>query len=194
MATPQVVGNEADTTNLQALELRRLNTDTRMELQSMSGLRGVALQWCLSGVMCFWIPMIFFMAAANTLTSCEKELDTFMKVYSLSLIIVTPTISCMALIFASIQSKICFKVAERLQVVTGFAHLGLEFWGWVIWANTTDQLCYDPTTDHTHAINPRTLTFVFLVVQACLLGCIFLALCCAPGAALVAGAARRAEG
>lgn len=51
-------------------------------------------------------------------------------------------------------------------------------WGWIHYANTTDENCYDPDhPDTEHAINPRTLLFGILVAQAIMMG---LACLCIP--------------
>eukprot|EP00932_Pfiesteria_piscicida_P021350 SRR837773.8139.p3 GENE.SRR837773.8139~~SRR837773.8139.p3 ORF type:complete len:190 (-),score=45.87 SRR837773.8139:207-713(-) len=57
-----------------------MTIEDRMEAQKKSGL----VSACMAPICCFWIPMLFFMGAANLKDECESEkLKTWMKVYGL---------------------------------------------------------------------------------------------------------------
>lgn len=159
-----------------------------MEHAKRKGPWSIPIVWCATGTMCFWIPMCFIMAAANVLPTCEtpktlfgqrRHLDNFMIEYSLLVFLSGPVCQTLVALASCAGSKFCFKWSEQFHQLMGAVQLGLMIWGWVMWANTSDDLCYDPERpDQDHDINPRKLLFGMILTQTILIGLTCLVLPC----------------
>jgi len=166
-------------------QLLRADTSMRMQLTKQTATQRLTYQLCSAGC-CFWLPLVCFLAAANTLETCQ-ELDSltgvqsigdFIKQYSLFMILSPVFVQIMCILAAKSGSKFCFKEAEYLHFITAGFQIGLMIRGWMHYHNTTDEACYngvDPEPEH--AINPRTLLYAILLVQTILISII---LCCVP--------------
>mmetsp|Transcript_136639 Transcript_136639/g.262564 ORF Transcript_136639/g.262564 Transcript_136639/m.262564 type:complete len:180 (+) Transcript_136639:1-540(+) len=151
--------------------LERVDTEQRMELKKTQGASTIPVTWCTAAVCCFWLPMCSFMAAANVLDTCEKSLGGFLRQYSLWVVLSGPVFQTLIVMGACSGNKFCFKWAEKFHSLTGFVQLTLMVWGWVTYANTSDELCYNADSpDQEHDINPRTLLFAVLLTQTILCG------------------------
>jgi len=132
-------------------------------------------QWCGTATFCFWAPMCFFMAAANVLPTCEtpsylgierSHLDNFMKLYSFWTVLTAPVLTTIVVMSACSGKVCCYTWAKRVQYPVHVVSLLLMIWGFVIYGNTTDELCYDPDRPgQEHGINPRTLLLWYLLSQ-----------------------------
>mmetsp|Transcript_91959 Transcript_91959/g.268933 ORF Transcript_91959/g.268933 Transcript_91959/m.268933 type:complete len:192 (-) Transcript_91959:378-953(-) len=158
--------------------LLHMNTSARLEV-AKEGASLIPVIWCATGCCCFWIPMVFFFAAANVLQSCEQDLSIFLKVYGLVSIVLAPCMQTMIIAAAWAGSETCFKFAGRLHLLTSALSLGLMAAGWVFWHETTDTACYDPDGAHDLGdINPRTLLFVWVIIGTAASTCVACGVLC----------------
>jgi len=166
-------------------QLLRADTSMRMQLTKQTATQRLTHQLCTAGC-CFWLPLVCFLAAANTLETCQElesltgvqSISEFIKQYSLFMILSPVFVQIMCILAAKSGSKRCFKEAEYLHFITAGFQIGLMVRGWMHYHNTTDEACYngvDPEPEH--AINPRTLLYAILLVQTILISII---LCCVP--------------
>ncbi|CAK8992420.1 unnamed protein product [Durusdinium trenchii] len=141
-------------------EVVRVPTDKLMEEQR-NGAPVVLCMWlCVPACCCFWIPMLFFMGAANALPICPNY-DSFtiwMKTYGLAPTLCAIAVQFLVTLTACCRNHCLFKLALRLQVLTGLVGVGLMAWGWVEYSQTEETPCVG-----TGDINPRTLALVFLI-------------------------------
>lgn len=137
-------------------------TEDLMETQKGMGPVMIAALCCIMGVCCFWLPLIFFMGAANVLTTCENHsgFTLWMKLYSLIPMGVGLLMQMLVVLFAFVGNPALFKCGMRLQAMTGLVGVGLLIWGWMEYTKTSEEKCVDGSD----GINPRTLSFVFLIM------------------------------
>lgn len=130
----------------------------------------------LPAVCCFWIPLLFFLGAANTLPTCESgELKVWMRTYSLLPFVSFAVMHIIGTFLACRGDGFAFKsTIFWFQGVTAILMVGMVTWGWVEYSKTSEQMCVGD-----RAINPRTLTLVFLVIECCLYVCCGLCAICA---------------
>ncbi|CAE7528496.1 unnamed protein product [Symbiodinium sp. CCMP2592] len=121
----------------------------------------LAAMFCTNGCCCFWIPLLFFLGAANVLQSCENydRFTMWMKTYPLVPmccgILVQLLVSCLA----CVGNRSVFKMGLRLQAFTGLAFVAALAWGWYEYSATSEEGCVG-----SDKINPRTLSLVFLIM------------------------------
>lgn len=120
--------------------------------------------WCTVGIFGFWIPLVFFVSAANVVWTCEEPLAVWMKVYSLTSLLVIP--------FCLSWNMYCEITKSELRHCSKYllwlCHLGLfvnVVFGFIIHARTTEESCFDGS-----GINPRDLSLAFLILNIIALG------------------------
>jgi len=145
----------------------------------------VMLASCIAGALCSWLPMLYFFAAANVLSTCEKDLGVFLKwmalfPFAMQLCCIPCFRFCGALSIPLSGSYRFFLCSEPLAKVVPVLHtLCFFISAWVFHSATTDDNCYDEDEKHEHAsINPRIFLLVMLIFQffgvcgACLALCV----------------------
>merc|ERR1719446_1810883 len=68
---------------MEEMELQRQDTNQRIAVTKQS-LLFLPFMWCCIAALIFWVPMIFFFAAANVLDTCEIDLAWNLKFYALA--------------------------------------------------------------------------------------------------------------
>eukprot|EP00913_Durusdinium_trenchii_P016310 g15329.t1 len=81
-----------------------------------------------------------------------------MKTYGLAPTLCAIAVQFLVTLTACCRNHCLFKLALRLQVLTGLVGVGLMAWGWVEYSQTEETPCVG-----TGDINPRTLALVFLI-------------------------------
>lgn len=137
-------------------EMPRATTKQLMKQQSQSGpFTVVCMPLC-----CFWVPMLFFMGAANTLSTCESDhFVVWMKVYGLAPLACAMLVQIIASFWACRGSGEHFKNALRLQGLTSLITVALFIWGWVEYMKTSEEKCVGDGD-----INPRALALAWLIM------------------------------
>lgn len=154
-----------------------LNSEADMALARRS-LRYLPGLWCASAAFGFWLPLVFFIAAANMLQSCEMDLATFMQTSSILVLLAAPVAQTLTGCTAVIGIKLVFHFARGLHLFLATTYTAVTVYGWILWVRTTDPLCYDIDGLHRYAdINPRTLLFVSLILGTVLQICVMFCLC-----------------
>jgi len=171
-------------------ELPRMDSSARMDVAAKKAVM-LPVTWVISGICCFWLPLCCFLAAANVLPSCEKldmligedeHLDDYLKTYSLMVVLTGPVFQTFITCAAYSGNKFLFKYAEWAHFFTSIFQLGLMIRGWMHYANTSDENCYDDAENLDHYINPRKMLFGILVAQAVCSGLMCCLMCCFVGA------------
>ncbi|CAJ1359964.1 unnamed protein product [Effrenium voratum] len=142
-------------------ELQRVPTDQLQEEQKKGGPIMLGGMICVNACCCFWIPLIFFLGAANTLETCENY-DSFtmwMKTYALVPMGISILMQLVVVLAAYCCNGTGFKIALRLQILTGAVAVGMMIWGWVEYSRSSEDLCVGSGD-----VNPRTLALVFLIM------------------------------
>jgi len=115
----------------------------------------------------FWVPLLFWMAAANTLSTCGSEhFQLWLKLYGILPLGSAILMHIIATCWACIGNRTNFKNALRLQGLTTLVQLGMFVWGWVEYAKTTEDLCVGDGD-----INPRQLALAFLIIGSIMAPC-----------------------
>lgn len=151
----------------QGAAVKRATTKQLMEKEAV---QGPCTAFCTVGC-CFWIPMLFFMGAANTLTTCESDhFALWLKIYGTLPLASLVVMHLIATFWACRRSGTHFKNALRIQGVTSLIMLTMLIWGWVEYAKTSEVMCVGGED-----INPRTLALVYLIlgsVFSCCSSCV----------------------
>jgi hypothetical protein len=199
----QFVGKpKVDVIGTQQQDMVQTDAAGRMD-EAKKMIYAVPLTWASVGICCFWLPLCCFLAAANVLPTCEKidvligedqHMGDFIKVYSLILVLSGPVMQTLIACCAYSGSRILYKHAAWMNVVTCLIQLLLMIQGWRHYANTSDENCYDGDGEQDHYINPRTLLFGILLGQAILSGLEFCFYCGVLGCGVGVVAAAQAEG
>lgn len=162
MISPSAVGHGSDLPDLE-----RQSTSAKMEAMATGGPMIFPLFVCMWGACCFWMPLVFYLSAANVLPQCEKDLALFMKVYGLYIFVAAPVFLLFMFCIASCGNKTLFKAYGALvALISAGIAFGMICWGYVLWSGTTTENCYDGEAQHDHPINPRTLCIVFIACGA----------------------------
>eukprot|EP00933_Yihiella_yeosuensis_P047946 TRINITY_DN4393_c0_g1_i3.p1 TRINITY_DN4393_c0_g1~~TRINITY_DN4393_c0_g1_i3.p1 ORF type:complete len:205 (-),score=33.88 TRINITY_DN4393_c0_g1_i3:446-1060(-) len=145
-------------------ELVRLPTTQLMDNHAKAGPILVVAIPCFFGVCCFWLPMIFWMAADNLLASCESydNFKLWFRLYAVVPICVVTLMQLIVSILARAGNGAVFKLGLRLQICSALVQTGLIIWGWIEYMKTSEDKCVDPDD----GINPRTLAMVFLAMAS----------------------------
>jgi len=134
---------------------------------------------CMFGTCLFWIPLVFWLAAANVLPTCEMDLELFMKVYGLYCL-VSPAFFVTLIYGVAVMQKRLFYLCQVIVALVGCCGTtGLVIWGLIIWSSTTDDKCYNGEAELDHHINPRTLCAVFVFMGLLGIGQNFVQACSA---------------
>lgn len=152
-------------------ELKRATTSQMMQQHSEHA--GVQCAIVFSSIVCcFWLPMLFLMAAANVPDKCEKKdgLKTWLQVYGIVPMAVGILVQLLIVVFALMKVGFLFKLSLRLHGVSMCVSIALIIWGWIVYAGT------DADCDGDDHPLPRTMTLVFLILGSIGLPC---ALCMA---------------
>jgi hypothetical protein len=144
--------------------------EAKAELQGWTYLGQVC---CGTALCCFWIPMIFFMGAANVLETCEAYLGEWMRVFGIIAVVLQPVMECLSISAAKAKCRIAFKLGNCLRILGGLAAIGNCVYGFLIHAATTDENCYGG-----EGIDPRLLTMVFCISNVVSIGLALCGLCC----------------
>ncbi|OLQ04918.1 hypothetical protein AK812_SmicGene11952 [Symbiodinium microadriaticum] len=151
----------ADDVGATSTGIVRIPTEQLIEEQKQGAPFVLAAMFCTNSCCCFWIPLLFFLGAANVLQSCENydRFTMWMKTYPLVPmccgILVQLLVSCLA----CVGNRSVFKLGLRLQAFTGLAFVAALAWGWYEYSATSEEGCVG-----SDKINPRTLSLVFLVM------------------------------
>merc|ERR1719401_2104633 len=101
--------------------------------------------------------MIFFMAAANVLETCEQDLATYLKILSLSGFVVSVIVIIFQGCVAWTNDRQGFKASEMCVHLLGACiNIGFFAASCYFYTSTTDENCYDPDPEvpHDHPIDP----------------------------------------
>eukprot|EP00933_Yihiella_yeosuensis_P071146 TRINITY_DN7933_c0_g1_i5.p1 TRINITY_DN7933_c0_g1~~TRINITY_DN7933_c0_g1_i5.p1 ORF type:complete len:193 (-),score=23.08 TRINITY_DN7933_c0_g1_i5:308-886(-) len=155
-------------------EMERKSTKEMMKEYAQETPQAALHIACCSAICCFWVPLLFFIAATNLPETCE-EYDTFklwLKLYS---VLPLGTFIIMLLITSLVArsgNKTLYILGLRLLLFsTSVVSLGLFIWGCKEFYLTTDDNCTDPDGFNSRALAGVFLVFGFLLIptQCCCL-------------------------
>ncbi|CAE7250115.1 unnamed protein product [Symbiodinium pilosum] len=139
----------------------RIPTRQLIEQQKQGAPVVLAAMFCMNSCCCVWIPVLFFLGAANVLTTCENydRFTLWMRTYPLVPMCCGTLVQLLVTCLACVGNRSFFKLGLRLQALTGLAFVAAMSWGWYEYSITTEESCVG-----TGDINPRTLSLAFLVL------------------------------
>jgi len=117
----------------------------------------VCASWTWS-LLCIWMPIIFFMGASNVPDTCEQNLGLWMRLFALLAIFLFPLMQCLIVILGKTQINLLYKLSLTIHIITNLVGLGLIIWGWIVWAGSSEEQCFDGT-----GVNPIVLSLIFLI-------------------------------
>mmetsp|Transcript_63254 Transcript_63254/g.100424 ORF Transcript_63254/g.100424 Transcript_63254/m.100424 type:complete len:180 (-) Transcript_63254:116-655(-) len=141
--------------------MKRIPTDQLIEEQKKGAPIILCVTFCAPACCCFWIPLLFFLGAANVLQTCEnyESFTVWLRTYGLVPMCCGIFFQLLVTFTACCGNHTLFKLALRLQILTGCVSVGMMIWGWVEWSRTEEEPCVGNDD-----INPRTLALVFLIL------------------------------
>merc|ERR1712061_585498 len=120
-----------------------MNTNSRMGVFQGQGNK-VPAACCATLFCCFWVPLVFFMCAANILPTCEEpNLGRFLKLYSVVPLLTGHVLHCVFAVCAYLELKSFFRRANHVIGFTGCLLLCFQAYGWFEYFRTSDVNCYD---------------------------------------------------
>mmetsp|Transcript_125852 Transcript_125852/g.245529 ORF Transcript_125852/g.245529 Transcript_125852/m.245529 type:complete len:175 (+) Transcript_125852:74-598(+) len=145
-------------------------TETAVLMQETP--KKTAMTVLLTPLLCFWIPLLFFMAAGNVSSTCETgTFKLWLQLYG----IVPITLSLAFMILTGILAKLgnpdMFKSGLQFQALPQIVSLCLLVWGWVTYSKTSDEKCVKEG-----GINPRLLALVWLILGSIFSPCVLCAI------------------
>eukprot|EP00929_Paragymnodinium_shiwhaense_P043545 TRINITY_DN22390_c0_g1_i1.p2 TRINITY_DN22390_c0_g1~~TRINITY_DN22390_c0_g1_i1.p2 ORF type:complete len:179 (-),score=28.96 TRINITY_DN22390_c0_g1_i1:206-742(-) len=141
---------------------------------------------CAATCCCFWIPMCGFLAAGNTLETCEQDIGTFLRVYTIYIFIAGPISNTVYTIAACADSRAAFKAVKIVipAVMFGISTYML-YTGWSYYLESSDEKCYDNSNDELdHPINPRSFLYAFMLLPLVVCGLLCICIPCIVGGML----------
>ncbi|CAJ1365516.1 unnamed protein product [Effrenium voratum] len=107
------------------------------------------------------LSAMFFLGSANVLETCEHYLDfiLWLRAYSLVPMMSALLMQALLVVFAFLGRSHLFKLALKLQIFTGLVSVALLAWGWVEYADTSQDACVGTGT-----VDPKLIALVFLVL------------------------------
>lgn len=166
---------------LQAFSTRRL----MKEASNSAGWEGAGAHCAGALGCCWWIPLIFFMAATNVEDDCELGLGIWLRICGLVSILTGPCLHVLAIIFAHSRMACLFKCTRILFFNSVLIVLGMSLSGFVVYAVVSEPRCLKEDWSGIHPIT-LTLVWAILVPGLMCLSCCVGVLCFLCGAAVEA--------
>lgn len=147
-----------------------VDANTLLLMQQQGNLCTLCLVCTLPAACCFWIPMIFFMAAANVPDACTNKDDfaLWLRVHGLAPLLIGVVVQALAVVFAIVQAAQLFKFALRTQILVQLLGGCFTIWGWAVYGGG------DASCNTAEDVRPRTLALVWLVLGSICLPCVII--------------------
>lgn len=132
----------------------------------------VVVVWCCSGVCCFWVPLVCFLAASNVSTqTCEQPIATWIRVYGILAVAISPVTLCLLVLLSKVGMLLCVRLGKVTQGLSFFSQGLFVVYGFAIWSHSTQEKCYRGS-----GIDPMKLMLVFMIIGMVAWGCTCLAI------------------
>eukprot|EP00927_Polykrikos_kofoidii_P044197 TRINITY_DN38232_c0_g1_i1.p1 TRINITY_DN38232_c0_g1~~TRINITY_DN38232_c0_g1_i1.p1 ORF type:complete len:869 (-),score=159.65 TRINITY_DN38232_c0_g1_i1:61-2667(-) len=114
---------------------------------------------------CFWwVPVVFFMGAANVTEDCEDDtsyskgyFSTWMKTVPIVFVVFGPLVHVFIFLFAKAGVGLCFRFGTKLLCIVPIVNLALGIQGIVLHVNVEDNDC----VENSSGVNPVVLALVW---------------------------------
>jgi len=133
-----------------------------------SSFKNVMIDCFGTSVCCWWMPLVFFLAAANvTDAGCEVGLDIWLRLCGIFLFAAIPGCHCVYYVFGRCKAPMCFKISRKVMWTAPLIFIGYSFSGFGIYAVVSEDKCLKTNWS---GVQPITLVLAWAIIGS-VLGC-----------------------